>query len=154
MRFSGSICRGVGEMRRLLRISIILSATLSATCLAYEPLTHQTMSDVAASQVIPPLLLDWNLKGYADLNQTFPDAEAGANECVYLGPEGSHPDDDCMDYLHKNSIPPLMFVPAGRETIEDLIKSGAALEDEDNRSICHFYDPSDRAGNSSHSLDF
>lgn len=101
-----------------------------SVCRAYEPDTHQRLSNNAAQNSVLTVILrgsssnvlnDLGLKGYSDKTQLFPNGQAG--ESIDLGPAGP------------------TFLASTPSSVQDLIASGAALEDEGYRSFCHFYDP-------------
>ncbi len=100
-------------------------------CSAYEPDTHQRLSNAAALASVlvqnspathTNILKDFGLKEYTDFTQQFPDSQDG--ETVYLDPEKQ-----------------VLFKAVSFGNIQYLIQAGAALEDEFPRSLFHFYDP-------------
>lgn len=93
---------------------------------AYEPGTHQLLSQQAAQQSAlgekDGVLSDFGLKGLTDKTQEFSDPQDG--QWIYLGPNNTG-----------------RYNAPASANILDLIKAGAALEDEFPRSLFHFYDP-------------
>jgi hypothetical protein len=101
---------------------------------AYAPDTHRQLSDDAASlsvlnntlttsstTITTTLLQDIGISGFA--KDTFPDSQVG--QTVSLAPG-----------LFASTL-----TAADNLNVEDLIRTGAALEDSGIRSFCHFYDP-------------
>lgn len=118
------------RLRTLPVISVVLLAWAGAG-LAYEPGDHLTIADQSALDSVllqnypglpSDVFEDLGLKEINDESQLFPDSQSG--ESIYLDPDNE------VDFV---------ATPAG--TPEDLIYTGAALEDEDKRAMCHFYDP-------------
>ncbi|HKV96976.1 MAG TPA: hypothetical protein VJR90_05750 [Gammaproteobacteria bacterium] len=109
----------------LLIISIISLALAVLPSFAYEPGTHQRLSEQAVRQSIlgtkDGILGDLDLKEFSEPTQVFPNPQR--DQSILLGPDGK------------------LYTAPVSDTILDLIKSGAALEDEFPRSLFHFYDP-------------
>ena len=116
-------------------ITICVSSFLSLwtiACCAYEPSTHAELSDFAASNSVlnstvstptisTTVLQDLGIDGYD--GDEFPDNQSGQK--VDSGP----------------GLFPSKFQASSSGTVQDLIIAGAELEDANDRSFCHFYDP-------------
>lgn len=107
-------------------ISILFLSAWTGRIFAYEPGTHQLLSQQAAQHSIlgekDGVLSDLDLKELTDKVQEFPDPQDG--QWIYLGPNNTD-----------------RYNAPASANILDLIKAGAALEDEFSRSLFHFYDP-------------
>lgn len=114
-------------MKVVARFAVIVFLLSGANAVfAYEPGTHLQLSKQAARQSVlgesNGILADLGLKPLGDTTQNLPDPQAG--ETIALGPDSTNP-----------------FTARDADTILNLIGTGAALEDEGFRALCHFYDP-------------
>ena len=101
-------------------------------CNAYEPNTHQKLADVSAHASVldtiaagsnTTILGDLGLPSYTDQNTKlwFPVSQRGL--IIDLGPDGSK------------------YITPVTGNVQALIQAGAAIEDDEYRPFCHFYDP-------------
>ena len=114
-------------MKHIIVISISLYAiTWLISSAAYEPGTHMDLAEQATRESILKdkkyILADIGLKSFTNISQQFPHRQAGNS--IALGPNNSD-----------------LYIAPSTDNILELIKAGAALEDEFPRSLFHFHDP-------------
>lgn len=120
-------------MRQVSAIITFLAVYVWAeVCTAYDPGTHQNLADASArvSTLVAPaagasttVLQDLGLPSYTDQNQDLWFTDSQPNLSIALGPDGSP------------------YTTPANGNVRALIIAGAAIEDDEYRSLCHFYDP-------------
>lgn len=118
-------------------VIVLLAACLSALatlCYAYEPDTHQKITDDAANASV---LVSDSLNGTPAITTTILD-DLGID--TYAGSD-QYPDSQAGQTVDGVDGPDITAPPSGNA--QDLLKAGAAIEDRDasDRSFCHFFDP-------------